>query len=175
MFAQIRCFSKNCPAACGFKLMKQQKDDVTLAHKSWVHCPVWSINGTKLTREERRLYFRCHCRTIGSSLDRPTVSTLPIPKEEDKTGIERQIELNVKERLRQSFPTRVRERIRDLFPHSDSNSAQRSNAHSHPSHRFTGWKSPGCTKSPNLILSLWRRRRVPWPILIREVPLCEKP
>lgn len=34
---------QKCPMACGFKLKKQWKNDITLAHKSWVHCPVWSI------------------------------------------------------------------------------------------------------------------------------------
>lgn len=114
------------------------------------------------------------------SRDQPTVSMLPIPTENTRPPQRDRLSYRGKgktETISSSRMKKKRERVwaRDLFSHSDSNFAQRSNVHSHPSHCFTGWKSPFCTKRPNLILSFCRRRRVPWPVLIREVLLSEKP
>lgn len=113
------------------------------------------------------------------SHDQPTVSMLPIPIENTRPAYRDRLSYIAKRKTKTVSSSCVKKRegegARDLFSHSDSNFAQRSNVHSHPSHCFTGWKSPFCTKRPNLILSFCRRRRVPWPILIREELLSEKP
>lgn len=117
-------------------------------YASRLHCPVWSVTRTDLTGEETTSTPDVTLKTITPSHDRPTVSALPIPREEDKTGVETDWVIGKGKTQTVILDSCVREQKRGLFPHSDSNSAQRSNAHSHPSHRFTGWKSPRLHKEP---------------------------
>lgn len=50
-------------------------------------------NQNRVDRRGEDADYRCHFKTITPSHDRPTISTLPIPREEDKTGTETQRDL----------------------------------------------------------------------------------